>query len=496
MFAFLNGFVSRKRQSPDQSQQQRRRNVRRRLVFDGGDEHASFNGFKALWTLPLPNTIGFGLAVSDHMFAEDAYIREEYVELYDLIRNEFASGRSHTALVRGSSGVGKSAFLQYFLSRIRDEVTDVLVVRGQSFNHLAIRFLHLSTNWWGRKVVKSIPSFEEAFEVEMRCCYTLVDGCDWEPKGGSFTVGAASPSTPWKGFRKTRGLLELCMPAWSLSQLEACAEKSGKSDDDAIRAIGENYSLVGGIARWALDTTTQNSIEQIDSATRRIDFETLQRVMATQHVTKNDDKELVHRLVEWVTPMDADGMQVYRVDQDHPIHFRLISDYAMKRLAEKAAALSIHKRTVLISELKEESAASAYRGALFEADVIDRLVCGGIFQIVKCGSEEEGARQEISVELSGTKRRYPMVSLDSLDVSEALDRIVVPDARNFESVDAFRVSSTPVFSANSGNCSPQYEIVGYQMTVGKSHPIKYRGVHEIVEKVKGSVPPTPWYRVL
>eukprot|EP00978_Attheya_sp_CCMP212_P015240 scaffold39247_cov59-Attheya_sp.AAC.2 len=92
--------------------------------------------------------------------------------------------------------------------------------------------------------------------------------------------------------------------------------KSGKSDDDAIRAIGENYSLVGGIARWALDTTTQNSIEQIDSAARWIDFETLQHVMATQHVTKNDDKELAHRLVEWVTPMDADDKPVYRVDQD------------------------------------------------------------------------------------------------------------------------------------------------------------------------------------
>jgi hypothetical protein len=151
--------------------------------------------------------------------------------------------------------------------------------------------------------------------------------------------------------------------------------------------------------------------------------------------------------------------------------------------------LSIHKRKVLISELKEESAASAYRGALFEADVIDRLVCGGTFRVVKCGSEDEGARQEISVELSGTERRYPMVSLDSLNVLEALDRITVPDARNFESVDAFRVSSTPVFSATSGNCSPQYEIVGYQMTVGKSHPIKYMGVQDIVEKVKGSVPP-------
>lgn len=49
--------------------------MRRRLVFDGGDEHASLNGFKALWTLPLPNTNGFDLAVSDNMFAEDAYIR-------------------------------------------------------------------------------------------------------------------------------------------------------------------------------------------------------------------------------------------------------------------------------------------------------------------------------------------------------------------------------------------------------------------------------------
>jgi Cdc6-like AAA superfamily ATPase len=67
---------------------------------------------------------------------DDAYFRKEYVELYRLVRTEFAEEEGqNTAIVRGSSGTGKSAFLQYVISRIRDEVRDVLVVRGAPFDH-------------------------------------------------------------------------------------------------------------------------------------------------------------------------------------------------------------------------------------------------------------------------------------------------------------------------------------------------------------------------
>jgi hypothetical protein len=59
--------------------------------------------------------------------------------------------------------------------------------------------------------------------------------------------------------------------------------------------------------------TTSNVHDQVDAAVRDIQFETLQLVMTTQHATKTDEKELVHRLVLWKTPLDEDGNAMYRV---------------------------------------------------------------------------------------------------------------------------------------------------------------------------------------
>jgi len=196
-------------------------------------------------------------------------------------------------LVRGSSGVGKAAFLQYLLERTRNEVNDVLVVHSSSYDANKKEILHLSTGWFGRKTATRITEFE-AGGVEEKCTWTIVDGCDWEPIA-NFTVSAASPSTPWKGFRKASNLIELCMPQWSLSQLEKCTALTHiapDGDDSNLLVFRINYELIGGIARWAL-RTTKNVNDQVHSAVRDINFECIQQAMATRHLSKQDERELL-----------------------------------------------------------------------------------------------------------------------------------------------------------------------------------------------------------
>jgi hypothetical protein len=171
----------------------------------------------------------------------------------------------------------------------------------------------------------------------------------------------------------------------------------------------------------------------------------------------------------------------------------LLSRYVSKKLVSKAATLSIQKRKMLISELKGESAASAYRGVIFEADAIDLLVCGGTFKLRKCMTEQ-GTPQEVSLVLSNTRKRYAMADLGSLDVSAALDRIIVPDARNFESTDAFCVSSAPLFPADdvTEDSDPEgtkhYETLQFQVTVGENHPTKLEGVKKVIPTVREGLP--------
>lgn len=60
------------------------RRVKQRIIFNRG-ESATLFGFEAMW-----KTEGGDLTQPSLLFANDAFIRNEYVEIYDLIRKRFA----------------------------------------------------------------------------------------------------------------------------------------------------------------------------------------------------------------------------------------------------------------------------------------------------------------------------------------------------------------------------------------------------------------------
>ena len=165
---------------------------------------------------------------------------------------------------------------------------------------------------------------------------------------------------------------------------------------------------------------------------------------------------------------------MYEISSENRIHYSLLTDFVGKEVSEEAVFWKIEKRRSLITELRANSAASAYRGVIFEADAIDRLVRGGSFSLRKCSGVDD---QPISLRLKNTSDRLPMRDLDSLDVARAVNRIVVPDARNFESVDAFLINSNP----------SQTEVLLFQVTVGKSHPTKYNGVRQVMAKIRSKL---------
>ena len=224
--------------------------------------------------------------------------------------------------------------------------------------------------------------------------------------------------------------------------------------------------------RWALGTT-KDALDQIDSAVKGVNFSVVQSVMATQHATKMEEHELIHHLVLWTVGKDGNGEWLFQVSSENPIHYSILTDYVAKKLSEKAASLTIQKRKTLISDLKEESAASAYRRVMFEADAIGRLVRGGPIKLYQCCT---GDVEPIPLTLKNTGSLFPMQDLDSLSVTDAVNQIVVPDARNFELVDAFQIDSS----------SPQKEMLLFQMTVEQTYLTKYNGVTQIMDKIQKS----------
>ena len=56
------------------------------------------------------------------------YVRDSYEDLYHLITDQASKGSDHKFLVTGTSGIGKSCFLIYFLVRLLCEFRDVTVI--------------------------------------------------------------------------------------------------------------------------------------------------------------------------------------------------------------------------------------------------------------------------------------------------------------------------------------------------------------------------------
>jgi hypothetical protein len=221
-----------------------------RLIFNG-TQRASFYSFGTVWLVEPDKKYSNLTQITKEgsLLAADAYLREEYVEMYALIEDKNNNNENVVGLVRGSSGIGKSTFLRYLLAHIREQgVTNVLVVQEQNNGK---RHLHLTTDPSGKKIVRELKDIWEVDCVERTCEWTIVDGCDWPPSGNNL-ICAASPSTFVKEIERENGVLRLCMPPWSLKQLKQFGTL--KALDVAI--IEENYKIIGGSARHVFAQTT------------------------------------------------------------------------------------------------------------------------------------------------------------------------------------------------------------------------------------------------
>jgi hypothetical protein len=350
-----------------------------RLVFEG-TEQATVDSFATVWLVDLDETVypltdEHGKHNHGSLFTEDAYIRKEYVEMYDVIQHLKEEDDTVSALVQGSSGIGKSAFLRYLLARIRANVNNVLVVQ-EGFQGAQF-FLHLTTDSTGKRIVRGLTTIQEAIKVGRTCDWTIVDGCDWRPPANNF-VCAASPGTRIKYIQKSHKVMYLCMPPWSLEQLKDCARLTG-AEDARINLINENYQIVGGIARHVFAKKKKQVIGVVTRAIDEVKYNTLSYLLT----------DGAYVVVLWNVPKDEHDNWKYIVNTHNQIHYKLISPYAAKKLAEKAALLESRNRKRLIESLKYESGpASAFLGVLYEVDAIETIVKGGTFQSRKCSTTE------------------------------------------------------------------------------------------------------------
>jgi hypothetical protein len=183
---------------------------------------------------------------------QDLYVREGYKQLYREIIDRFTdspgSRRQNRIVVTGTPGIGKSAFLPYFIVRLlaqSDNDKPPIVVFQTKDERCFV--------YGGTSVVRTgkIPVFEDLLNL-LETWY-LVDSSDKPVLGPSKIIISASPRTlvNYKDVMKEVVWTYYLAP-WDLQELEKCQKSVTAFSVVTSTFMNRLYDKIGGIPRYVL----------------------------------------------------------------------------------------------------------------------------------------------------------------------------------------------------------------------------------------------------
>jgi hypothetical protein len=281
----------------------------------------------------------------------ELFYRDCYKVLIDLISidssEEFMAEKSRLLVeIRGSAGVGKSAFLAMCISGLKDEGLQDFAVFNAPKSHFCEKVHQIECSIWSNgeldkdKERMSIVDAQKLL-VQQRAMrnlsYIFADGCapplnleDFE----GIVIATASPSISTKTLREQimhPNIIDYVMPPWSLDEMT----QAGAILDVDSSVIEDNFLHMNGIVRYAFAPDAARL--KVDEAVKSVDATVISHLVATDNTDKQTKMNMVHALILWRTEKprsEEDGK--YNVKGN--ITYSLVSGYASKSVAQKLAA--------------------------------------------------------------------------------------------------------------------------------------------------------------
>jgi hypothetical protein len=258
-----------------------------------------------------------------------------------------------------------------------------------------------------------------------------------------------------------------------------------------MEIVVENCLHMNGITRFSFERGAAK--KKIASAANVVSASGILQMVSMQSATKQQDRDMLHSLVKWIVPKDADDTFQYLEDPK----FELVSRYAESVVAKKLAKEQALKLKQALEEMSPLSGAEGYTGALFEAYAIRRIQAGGDFA---ARSLDAGASKTICIPrlneepvvvecntLSEKVVPYSQIRvIDPGNTGKFLPRLLWPTTTNFPTFDCL------YFHTNG-------EVFPLQITIATNHPLKNSGaanVKQFLDKMYGSSKPAKYAAVL
>jgi hypothetical protein len=414
----------------------------------------------------------------------EAYVRQCYKDLLVEIEVESNAWLKQKCLVsrlvqlRGSAGIGKSAFLAYIIAIFRKcKMESFAVFHSAKTGKVAQNLSEVKCSVWvkDKQVMNSLlygkGSTRSALEEHLpKLDYLFMDGCSTSFSLESFTgivFVAAPPSVYTKnledGMRPGQSVM-LIMPPWSLEEMTSLLKMLKENQDSMMM----NFQHMNGIVRYMFDSAT-TAKEQVLKAVKMVNPKSIINMAATQATDNEAEKSMVHALVFWEPSKKENGEFNYRGDP----RFELVSRYAESLVAKKLYEADQVELEKLRLSLAPMSGAESYAGALFEALAIRKILAGGNFSM-------DG--------LQGQKSRpieIPMISNPVVLECNTLSNSIVPHGLvNKKAGDGSWVptmlwlttTNFPTFDAYYFDASG--DVYALQTTIAEKHELKNNGAFQ------------------
>ena len=364
------------------------------------------------------------------------YVRKAYKDLTKVLLE-----RTDPCMILGNPGIGKSYFSIYLLFRFLERSQTVLY----HYSLGSIMYLFKPEGEVMYFTITLPPNTLTTgtlylYDAATRSQPTVI------PQGARLIVFSSPSAVNIQDFRKEH-LKELNMPIWALTELYAVNDLGLCHDVDRSQ-IKERFDVFGGIPRRIFSSQEEFELRKNDLQAK---IQACASALTVQ-LLKSDTGEYSH---------DVFHRCVIENSEYGKYEFKIASKYVEDELCQ---ATLLHCRTQLILFLRQSAGLSevvSTRDILFEHYAHDLIPKGGGFKVRNLSTKKEETEkfQHLSVEWF----------MDLETVSSFSDVYLRPTTSKFESADAIYLGKQKAI---------------FQMTVSKSHPIKVKGMENIMKFLK------------
>ena len=410
-------------------------------------------------------------------------IRPKYYKLFDEItdRNNYLGADGNPpkkgicAIVIGTPGTGKSAFLNYCLIRLLKDPENVVIFDIQEDNvSFRIDSKKIEEKSWD---VESVPWRKERKTNQK--VWALFDPANADDKklvrapyfrGYGNVILASSPNKDrFYQLADKKRSCKFYVYAWTLEEMQAFAHATHRGMDSG--SIQRLFDITGGAVR-AFEKSVDKHLATLLERLNNTSSEVLTQVDPHSSDPKNK-MELTHKLLHYMEPDGFDPQNDKKPFQS--VAFDFASKEARRRfLIEKAQTYNTNHLVQFLERVFRGSGSAA--GILYEKafPVIDR---DAPFKLHRFDPYEEGKEVEWNVaklDLSEVKDQWnvedPLTRVAEAVAHREQHAYINPNRQNYPQIDAFLVE---------GNV-----LTFFQMTVAPSHSFNPTEIKAQVEAIQ------------